>query len=895
MNLRIGLGLIFFLLSFCSGAQVLKGRITDKAGQPVAYATVYIRELRQGTTSNTKGNYEIRLPAGKYMVLYQSLSYEPVFTGIELRNDTVVRNVILTEQYYEVPEVKISATGEDPAYPIMRRVIGLAPFYLNYIKSYKADVYLKGDLHIKRIPKIIQRSIKAEARRNSDDRSISSNQIKEGDFYIMESFNEITFTAPDKYVQRVISSKSTFPEQGNDISPMDYIQASFYQPVIADIAVSPLSPSAFSYYRFKYLGASRQAGYTVDKIEVTPKRKSQQVFSGTIFIIDGLWCLQSVDLENENLIGTIRVKQLFVPVQDDIWMPVSHNFEVNIGIMGFRADVTYGSSVKYLEVTPNLALKKPDPLTGSYSAGYAVTDTGMTKTKKQIETILQKEDLSNRDMVRLSNLMKKESAETVPDSIKKNLEIRETTTRIVEKDAGKKDSAWWADIRPIPLSEVELKSIKTSDSLRSATLKIKRSPADTIGTGGKRSKSRAGRVVRDVASGHTWSDTTGFRFSFGGLLNLKSLSFNTVDGFVYGTDFRLSKNFDHGSLGIYPDIRYAFSRQSLMWRTNVNYSAGGKHQGQVFLRTGMTSRDFNNAGGINPLLNSVYSLFLKRNYLKLYGSDYITAGYARELFNGLRAEVSAGYENRKILQNTTYYSFIRSSREYTDNVPVNKFIQGDVFLIDSLRSQHHFEFLARIKYTPYQRYRIHDGNRIPAGSDWPVFTFTWKHGINHIPGNPRMDTHFDMLGLEVEQRRELGAFREFRWQVRTGGFADNRNIEFFDYFHFNTQPTLLLLNDYQNAFMLPAFYSLGTPELFGEAHFKYKTPYLLLKYLPGLSNTLIRENLSLSFLGSRYSPVYTELGYSMSEIFLIGEAGIYAGFDGLKYRSAGFKIVFRFN
>ena len=29
-------------------------------------------------------------------------------------------------------------------------------------------------------------------------------------------------------------------------------------------------------------------------------------------------------------------------------MPVSHKFEINIGIMGVKADANYGSSVKYL-------------------------------------------------------------------------------------------------------------------------------------------------------------------------------------------------------------------------------------------------------------------------------------------------------------------------------------------------------------------------------------------------------------------------------------------------------------------------------------------------------------------------------------------------------------------
>ena len=191
----------------------------------------------------------------------------------------------------------------------------------------------------------------------------------------MESYNEIEFTAPDKYVQKVISFNSTFPDEGNEISPMEYISASFYQPVIADMAISPLSPNAFSHYNFKYLGASPQGNYTINKIQVIPKRKSQQLLEGTIYIIDDLWCLQSVDLTNENLAGKIRVQQLYIPVQDDIWMPVSHKFEINIGIIGFKADAGYAVSVKYNEVKPNISLEKPKILSSVFLSRKAVRRT----------------------------------------------------------------------------------------------------------------------------------------------------------------------------------------------------------------------------------------------------------------------------------------------------------------------------------------------------------------------------------------------------------------------------------------------------------------------------------------------------------------------------------------
>ena len=140
-------------------AQILKGKITNESGQPVQYATVYIQELKHGTTANTKGDYEIRLPAGKYVVTFQSLGYSPVFYNVTISNQIIIKDVVLPFQYYQIPEVRITATGEDPAYGIMRKAIGMAPYYLNNLNYYKAEVYLKGNLVINKIPKVIRKVI----------------------------------------------------------------------------------------------------------------------------------------------------------------------------------------------------------------------------------------------------------------------------------------------------------------------------------------------------------------------------------------------------------------------------------------------------------------------------------------------------------------------------------------------------------------------------------------------------------------------------------------------------------------------------------------------------------------------------------------------------------------
>ena len=897
MNRLIFLSLFLVSVSNVSDAQILKGRITNEAGAAIPYATVYIQELKQGTTTNTRGDYEIKLPVGKYLIIYQSLGYSPFYFNIAVSDQSITKNVVLPLQYYEIPEVRITATGEDPAYGIMRRAIGLAPYYLNNVSYYKAEVYLKGTLFIKNIPKIFQKAIKAEARNDEGD-GVNSNEIKEGDVYLMESFNEMEFTAPDKYAQKVISVNSTFPDEGDNVSPMDFIQASFYEPLVAEMAISPLSPQSFSYYKFKYLGASPQGNNIVNKIQVIPKMKSQQLFEGTIYIIEDLWCLHSVDLTNENIAGKIRVEQIYIPVQDDIWMPVSHKFALDFSMIGIKADAGYGGSVKYLEVRPNVSLKRPEEFAVNYLGEPIKTQTGheepTSRNKQKIEKILGKEELTNRDMVALSRLMTKESEETLPDSVRNSLEVKENTARTVEKDAGKKDSAYWAEVRPIPLSDIEMKSIRVRDSIRQELI-VRKSGPDTLKSDTLKKKSGFKRAVNDIAFGHTWSDTSHFSFHFGGLIDLENLSFNTVDGLIYGLDFRISKSWkEEKNLSLYPEIRWAFSRENLLWRLSGNFTFNRIKNQQLYFKSGMTSMDISTGGSINTLLNSVTSLFFRDNYLKLYESRYFTAGFRSSIVTGLNIDISAGIDDRKKLKNTTDFSFLKPSEEYSPNIPINDYLDSLSNPLNAVRDQRHFEFVTNVTFTPRQRYRIYNTVKVPAGSDWPTFMFTWKHGINEFTEMTDKYRHYDMIRFEVFKNHDIGGFSNFRWRIRAGGFIDNRSLTYYDFFHFNTQPLPVLLDDYQDAFRLPAYYSLSTPEFFGEAHIKYTTPYLILKYIPGFSKTLMRENLSLAYFGSRFHPHYTELGYSISEISFFGELGVWLGFEDLRYKSIGARLILKF-
>ncbi|NLE34950.1 MAG: carboxypeptidase-like regulatory domain-containing protein [Bacteroidales bacterium] len=881
---------LFLLPINLSQAQSLRGRITDGYGSPMPSASVYITELRQGTTSNNDGYYEITLSPGRYTVSYQFLGYVPVSKQFTLSGEDVMADITLAEQLFVIPSVRVSASGRDPAYFIMRRAIGMAPFHLNQVRMYRAEVYIRGGGSVDKIPEMMKRRMKIEA--NEGD-------LREGKYYFSEAVSIITFNAPDKYINRVISSNSSEQIGQDQASPMSYIEASFYQPVLAEAAISPLAPNAFAHYRFTFLGSSSQGDWVIDKIMVTPRRKSQQLFAGVIYIVEDLWAIHSLDLTNDNIAGKIRIRQLYTPVEEGIWMPVSHEFNVDISLMGIKARAAYTSAVKYLEVEPDRSLPRPPSYTlpaESDNAGETEEDA-MSATRREIETILQKDNLTARDMSRLARLNEKNARQTRE---KPPLEVEDKTTVIIEEDATQKDSAWWADTRPIPLSREEAASLSVVPATGrrlarrdTTTITISLgSGSQSVADSTQKRKNRTMRFLKDLAGGRNWQLSPNTVLNFDGLADLNSFSFNPVDGFVAGTGITLSvRAAEAGRFTLAPSVRYAFSRDRLMWNVTANMLYDPMRAGNLFLRAGSQSDEYS-LTGVNQLVNTVASLFFRDNMMRLYNSRYIIAGHRSDLANGLNLSVSGMYEKRDPLENSSDFSFFRKGWPWSDNLPDNEWVTDGIESYDpeTSFSHNHLSSTTVLSWTPRQRYRISNGAKVSAGSDYPTFAITWRHGYNF---NDTLSGHYDMLMGEVSRTGRFGALNEFRWRIRGGGFFNSGNVRLQDMHYFNTQSSPVLLNNYEDAFYLAPVYSLAARSTFAEAHVMYTTPTLLLKRLPVLSRTLIRENLGLSAAWTPESGYYWEAGYSLSEVFLIANIGVWTGFRGTSFESAGIRVGLR--
>jgi hypothetical protein len=853
---------ILILLSVHTFAQGIRGKVIDDTSNAVPGVAIYFKEIQSGGTTNIDGVYEMPLPEGVYTMSFQAMGYAKQEFRITVTDKWLKLDVMLAPVQFQLREVAVYS-GEDPAYAIMRKAIGLTPHFRHQVKNYESEIYVKGSVTIHKIPRIIQ---------------INSGSIKEGETYTLESINRVRFAAPDTMEETVIAAQSSFPAE-EDVNVMDYINLSLYD-ADNDLIISPLSPQALRHYKFRYIGFFNDGNYTVNRIEVIPRRKSQQLLKGDIYIVENLWCIHSVDLSVEAFFGKVAIRQLYGEVKDGVWLPVNHKIDVEAAIMRIKASFNYTGTVKYLSINTNDSkVAKPRTFTNTEADAKPQQPEPLTKNQKKIDNILTKEEMSNRDMVKLAALIEKENRPKREDVV---LEIKNNHNFSINKDSIVRDSLFWNTIRPIPLTANEISGFSIRDSINA----IAKAKTDTTKAKTVKKRSKFGSVVNAVWSGknftHKPSRTV---FQYGGLFDVDEIDFNPVDGLKYAQNMGITWMRDTiHTTRLAINAGYAFSRKAFRGSATLSHSYLHLRRGYFTLTGSMGAHDYNTDPDIPRLLYMASMLLFKENLPRYYDDKRITAKNSIDLANGLQLNLSAAYQWAAPLANTTEFSFFYRNKNYNPNTVENS-SAADAQCFDI---QQAFIASVRLNYTPYQRYWMLRGRKIMRDSDFPTFTFGIEQGIRAFGSNAN---YLFVDAGAFRKPRDMAFSPVFSWSVNGGYYLINRQMHFSQYHHFNATRMPLLTQSFNDGFFLLNSYEASTNKWFVKATGAYSSPFIALKLLPFFSNRLWNENLHAGYLHTPHFPHYAQVGYSISRIFMVANVGVFAGFGNWKFQHWGVRVL----
>lgn len=856
---------IWFLVTSLKAQEgVVHGVVSDNQGVPIPGASIVVSALHIGTSTNLEGEYELKLPKGQHHITFQSLGFttESMQTAISEDQDKVV-NVKLSPVFFQIDEVKIYSGGEDPAYPIMRNAIAMAPYYSRQAKSYHASLYLRGMVQIEKIPRMIRRQL---------EKNMDNTKIEVGKAYSIESLNEIEFVAPDSFKHKIISTHSNFdfPEQN---SPIPYINSSFYTSD-NELFISPLSPLAMRHYKFRYEGYIKEKNAIINKIKVIPRRKSQQLFKGDLYLVDGLWNIHSLDLTLSTFYGNVNIRQVYAPIKGNVWLPVSHIFRIDASMVGMQANGRYVASVKYSNIVEDKQLTTPKLIVSAIAQSNLsdvdeepiIEEREATKTEQKIAELSQKERLTNRDMTRLVSLSQKAIKEREREG-EKVLEISGTYKMEVSRDTLKRDTLYWKNIRPIPLTSDEKKSFAESSTA---------DPTDSLATPPPPSH-RNRWLYGGVLYQKNRDD-----FRYWGLFDFNAISFNAVDGWNYYQRARLRLNRDTvNALSINGRVGYAFSRKSVEGRLALTHYYAPKNRGEITVEAGSGSYDFKGNSTMMAWQEMITSLLFKENLTRWYNNNYISAYNRVDIVNGLVLGVRATYHDFSPLENHTNFSLLKRNKEYQPNSEVPQWSDDSYF-----KNQTAFITQATIEYTPEYYYRLREGRKRMLYSNYPTF----RGHAEYAAGWLNTDNDYLLLEAEIYKENKPSFIPTFSWTIGAGKFLRNQQVHFSRFKHFRGSDSPLFFGTPANQFVLNEYYATSTPNWFLTGRATYSSPWLLLKNLPLISQTIWNENLHVSYIHTPQIKHYIQLGYSINRIFIFFDVGVFIGFANGEYAHWGPRI-----
>jgi len=758
MYFRISLLLFLFGISGSSVfAQGIRGQITNDQGYTVPFANIYIPQLSTGTTSNSDGRYELKLPEGKWKVLFQYIGYRTETRDITVGKDFQEINIQLVFQDYQLPEMKVLASGEDPAYYIMRRAIALSPYYQKQVSKYSCKVYLKGSGIFEKIPFLLEKQMKKGG-------------VKENEAFVLETVSKVDFELPDQLTQQVLAMRSS--GQDNNTSPMEMITNNLYDADKYGI-VSPVGKSAMKVYKFRLDGVFVDQGHTINKILVTPKTNGTDVFSGYIYIADGFWNIHSADLKMHMPMTEVKVHQLYAEVNKNTWMPVSFDFDMDFSGLGLKMKFNYVASVSEYKTTLNPALDHSflDRINDQEAIDQKISDdikvqekqiqatTAKTKTQINIDALMQKPDLNNRETVKLNRMIEAEAERNSPPE---PLEIKSNI--MVSQKQVNNDTVYWATLRPIPLTAKERISFAAKDSF----IRVSSTPEYQDSVRDSKRKFKAKHLIVGKTYDYSVDSIRKVeQFTIPTLIEPGSVTFNSVDGIRFCLPFSYYRSDTTGRmLRLSPTFSYAFARQKVDAEFTYLQRLNGMTNSQLSASIGTSTEDFNRISGLSSLTNGFYTLWLEENYARFYRRDFLHFKASRDLANGLNLNLMVEASNNFQLENHTTFSIIKyDDKEIQPNVPVNNTLSPW-----QLENHQSFNSRALLEYTPQLRYRIRDHHKIYAESKFPTYSLEYRGAYSGVLGS---DSRLDFVRLGIRQTIDFGIDDHFSYLVSAGKFLNS--------------------------------------------------------------------------------------------------------------------------
>ncbi len=374
----------------------------------------------------------------------------------------------------------------------------------------------------------------------------------------------------------------------------------------------------------------------------------------------------------------------------------------------------------------------------------------------------------------------------------------------------------------------------------------------------------------------------GFSFYLQPIYNF--ISFNTVQGLVVNPSLLFSKKVrPTAHIDISATAGYGFSNAKYFGFGSIAYHFNTRRFAKLEISAGKDILQFN-SNAISPLINTIYTLLIKDNFMKLFEKQFTQLKVQYELVNGVLFFAATEFADRNPLLNTTNFSFSNSTKEFSSNDPQIVDNKGFAFY----RNQS-FHLQSALQITPFQKYYINkEGNKLVRSSNYPSLTLFYKRAFKEVLGS---DVDLDLLKVGIDGTLQWTRFGRFHYLLEGGKFVNRTSMTFMDWKYFNGNKTLYS-NFSGKQFQLLDYYGSSANNSYVEVHLEQNFKSALTAKIPLFRTAKIEEILSLNFLQTNDNKQFLELGMGIQKLFF--RLDYMFGFDQLVYSTNGLRFGFLF-
>lgn len=326
--------LISFSFSFVQGQSYkIFGKITNPRMEPLAFASVQVKEWKHGTVTKENGTYELQLEAGKYDLVISMVGYKSQLITIVIQKADYEQNIIMEPDAAKgLTEVVVKGKVRDRSEEIIRQVIRHKEAIQAAAGPYSCMVYIKAvqedSLKLKRKKKLVK-----------IDSLPASLQVTGDPDLDRMAMAEIVLQL-DQAPQGIKEERQGVTKRGNT-DGLFYLSTTqgdfnFYNNLVKTPAISetpflsPISYSGLLAYRFRVIRTERRAGQKLYVISVKPRQVSNATVEGEITIADSLWAIVHTRLKFPTYhlpeYDFFEIEQQYDLIADTAWMITRQQF-----------------------------------------------------------------------------------------------------------------------------------------------------------------------------------------------------------------------------------------------------------------------------------------------------------------------------------------------------------------------------------------------------------------------------------------------------------------------------------------------------------------------------------------------------------------------------------------